>query len=202
VNGWRKASTTLLQGKNSQVPIGEEDGWDLKLILALRWQRRRKLPTLLELNANPRVVQSPPQSSKSTGCWNQHTCPQNIVSKKITRSQLQLLQSMNCLVSDMTAGRFEKKKNYHKTATFSFVMYNIVLANIHVCPCSVHDHNTLRTLSTVTSHWGLLYTLFVQNKFRTSVLSVFVAEMFTENKGLEFGIVFIQHLVASCHVNT
>jgi len=27
-------------------------------------------------------------SSKSTGCWNQHTYPQNIVAKKITRSQL------------------------------------------------------------------------------------------------------------------
>jgi hypothetical protein len=108
VNGWRKASTALLQGKNPQVPIGEEDGWNLKLILALRWQRRRKPPTLLQLKANARVVQPLPQSSKSTGCWNQHTCPQNIVAKKITRSQSQLLQSMNCLVTDMTADRVQE----------------------------------------------------------------------------------------------
>jgi len=60
VNGWREASTALLQGKNSHVPIGVEDGWDLKLILALRRQRRRKLPPLLERNANAQVVQSPP----------------------------------------------------------------------------------------------------------------------------------------------
>jgi hypothetical protein len=59
VNGWRKASTALLQGKNPQVPTAEKDGWDLKLILTLRWHRRRKPPTLLELNANDRVVQSP-----------------------------------------------------------------------------------------------------------------------------------------------
>jgi len=31
VNDWRKTSTALLNGKNPPVPIGEEDGWDLKL---------------------------------------------------------------------------------------------------------------------------------------------------------------------------
>jgi len=108
LNGWRKASTALLHGKNLSVPIGEEDGWDLILFWVCGGKEEEtflhfwnRTPTLRSICHHPSLASQP-----AVGINTQ--IQKNIIARQITGSQLKLLQSMKCLVPEMTAGTVKK----------------------------------------------------------------------------------------------
>lgn len=63
---WRKASADLLHGKNPLVPIGEEDGWDLKLFWLCGGSEEENFlyfwkltPTLMSFSHHPSLASHP-----------------------------------------------------------------------------------------------------------------------------------------------